>query len=81
MTYGLRGIVTFQMTVSGPAHDLHSGMFGRVVHEPMTDLAILMSQLVAPSGKILIDEVEKMVPPPNDEEKYVHLFSSEHDND
>ncbi|OJT06568.1 Cys-Gly metallodipeptidase dug1 [Trametes pubescens] len=69
VTYGLRGIVTFQMTVSGPAHDLHSGMFGRVVHEPMTDLAILMSQLVAPCGKILIDEVEKMVPAPTDEEK------------
>ncbi|EIW53574.1 Zn-dependent exopeptidase [Trametes versicolor FP-101664 SS1] len=69
VTYGLRGVVTFQMTVCGPKEDLHSGMFGRMVHEPMTDLAILMSKLVAPCGKILIDEVENMVPAPTDEER------------
>lgn len=57
--------------MSGPAQDLHSGVFGRVVHEPMTDLAILMSKLVAPDGRILIKEVEDMVPPPDDEERYV----------
>lgn len=73
VTYGLRGVVTFQMTVCGPKEDLHSGMFGRMVHEPMTDLAILMSKLVAPCGKILIDEVEDMVPAPTDKERYVHL--------
>ncbi|KAH9847049.1 CNDP dipeptidase [Lenzites betulinus] len=72
LTYGLRGIVTFRMTVSGPAQDLHSGVFGRVVHEPMTDLAILMSKLVAPDGRILIKEVEDMVPPPDDEERKVY---------
>ncbi|KAI0634047.1 CNDP dipeptidase [Trametes polyzona] len=72
LTYGLRGIVYFSMNVSGPAQDLHSGMFGRVVHEPMTDLAILMSKLVSPNGKILVDEVEGMVPPPDEEERKIY---------
>ncbi|CDO74561.1 hypothetical protein BN946_scf184896.g1 [Trametes cinnabarina] len=51
LTYGLRGIAYFKATVSGPARDLHSGGFGRVVHEPMTDLIYLMGRLVTPKGQ------------------------------
>ncbi|KAI0357847.1 Zn-dependent exopeptidase [Trametes cingulata] len=69
ITYGLRGLVYFQMTVSGPAQDLHSGVFGRMVHEPMTDLSILMSKLVAPDGTILVDDVEALVPAATEDEK------------
>ncbi|KAJ7852715.1 hypothetical protein B0H13DRAFT_1904489 [Mycena leptocephala] len=38
LTYGLRGLVYLKLTVSGPGRDLHSGVFGRTVHETMTDL-------------------------------------------
>lgn len=69
LTYGLRGITYFNICISGPARDLHSGVFGRTVHEPMTDLIILMSKLVTPDGRILIPGVEEMVPPPDEEEK------------
>ncbi|KAI0364523.1 CNDP dipeptidase [Pilatotrama ljubarskyi] len=72
ITYGLRGIVYFQMTVSGPTQDLHSGVFGRMVHEPMTDLAILMSKLVAPDGTILVDGVEDLVPGATEDEKELY---------
>ncbi|KAI0634048.1 CNDP dipeptidase [Trametes polyzona] len=72
LTYGVRGLVYFSMNVTGPAQDLHSGVFGRVVHEPMTDLSILMSKLVAPNGTILIDKVENMVPPPDEEERQIY---------
>lgn len=41
LTYGLRGIAYFKITVQGPAKDLHSGVFGATVHEPMTDLIAL----------------------------------------
>jgi hypothetical protein len=60
--------------VSGPTRDLHSGVFGRTVHEPMTDLIALMSKLVSPDGKILIPGVEEMVEAASDEEKYVLLW-------
>ncbi len=69
ITYGLRGIVYFQVTVTGPAQDLHSGMFGRMVHEPMTDLIALMSTLVAPDGTIRICGVEQSNPPVSPEER------------
>ena len=41
-----------------------------MVHEPMTDLVLLMTKLVDTSGKILVRGVEEMVPPPTEEERY-----------
>lgn len=71
LTYGLRGIAYFAINVSGPGQDLHSGLFGRVVHEPMTDLIKLMSKLVDHNGHILIPGIEAMVPPPDENEMCV----------
>ena len=64
LTYGLRGLSYYKVTVSGPARDLHSGVFGRTVHEPMTDLISLLSTLVPPDGKILVKGVDEIVPEP-----------------
>lgn len=41
LTYGLRGINYYEIKISGPDRDLHSGVFGGTVHEPMTDLVAL----------------------------------------
>jgi Cys-Gly metallodipeptidase DUG1 len=70
LTDGLRGL-SYRITVSEPARDVHSGFFGRTVHEPMTDLIALMTKLADPSGKILIPSIEEMVQtvqPPTQEE-------------
>ncbi|KAI0643923.1 CNDP dipeptidase [Trametes meyenii] len=72
LTYGLRGLAYFKITVTGPARDLHSGGFGRVVHEPLTDLIVLMGKLVAPDGTILIPGVDDMVPPPDADERAIY---------
>jgi Cys-Gly metallodipeptidase DUG1 len=61
LTYGLRGLSYYKVTVSGPARDLHSGVFGRTVYEPMTDLISIMSKLVDNRGHILIPGVENQV--------------------
>ncbi|RDX44571.1 CNDP dipeptidase [Lentinus brumalis] len=68
LTYGLRGLVYFKITISGPARDLHSGGFGRMVHEPMTDMVNILSKLVAPDGTILVPGVDDLVPAAQDEE-------------
>ncbi|TFK29507.1 CNDP dipeptidase [Coprinopsis marcescibilis] len=68
LTYGLRGLTYFKLTVSGPGRDLHSGVFGRTVHEPMTDLVHLMGRLVDTQGNILVPGVDEMVPPPDAQE-------------
>ncbi|KAG8824080.1 hypothetical protein FRC19_002621 [Serendipita sp. 401] len=69
LTYGLRGICYYKATVTGPARDLHSGVFGRMVHEPMTDLIHIMSKLVTPQGDILIPGINDLVAPLTDEER------------
>ncbi|KAJ6477958.1 hypothetical protein DFH09DRAFT_1379327 [Mycena vulgaris] len=61
LTYGLRGLVYFKLTISGPARDLQSGVFNRTVHEPMTGLFALMVHLVALDGSILVPGVYDMV--------------------
>ncbi|KAF7334577.1 CNDP dipeptidase [Mycena venus] len=72
LTYGLRGLVYFKITISGPGRDLHSGVFGRTVHEPMTDLISLMGRLVDPAGNILVPGVDDMVSAADVEEKAIY---------
>ena len=48
------GISYFKLTVSGPGKDLHSGVFGGTVYEPMTDLVHLMGKLVKQDGTLLV---------------------------
>ncbi|KAB5591097.1 Cytosolic nonspecific dipeptidase [Ceratobasidium theobromae] len=69
LTYGLRGISYFKVNIQGPAKDLHSGLFGNCVHEPMTDLFHLFSKLVTPHGKILIPGINELVAPLTAEER------------
>lgn len=69
ITHGLRGVTYFKLHISGPGADLHSGLFGGVVHEPMTDLFQIMSRLVTPKGEILIPGIKELVAPLTDEEK------------
>jgi len=46
LTYGLRGVNYYEIRIKGPGADLHSGVFGGTVHEPMTDLIAVSECLV-----------------------------------
>lgn len=70
--YGLRGCNYYYLTISGPAQDLHSGVFGGAVQEPMTDMVRLLATLVDGQGKILIPGIYEMVAPQSDEEKALY---------
>ncbi|KXL43157.1 hypothetical protein M433DRAFT_5923 [Acidomyces richmondensis BFW] len=72
LTYGLRGCNYYSIEVSGPAQDLHSGVFGGTAHEPMTDLIRVMATLVDPNGHINIDGLYQLVAPITDEEKSLY---------
>jgi Cys-Gly metallodipeptidase DUG1 len=72
LTYGLRGCNYYSIEVSGPAQDLHSGVFGGTAHEPMTDLIAVMSSLVDPQGKIQIAGLDELVAPLTDDEKALY---------
>src|SRR5271165_5712950 len=45
ITYGLRGLNYYQLEVTGPAKDLHSGVFGGAVPNPITILAETIAKL------------------------------------
>jgi acetylornithine deacetylase/succinyl-diaminopimelate desuccinylase-like protein len=45
ITYGLRGLNYYQMEVTGPIQDLHSGVFGGAVPNPITVLAETIAKL------------------------------------
>lgn len=72
LTYGLRGVNYYQISVKGPGADLHSGMFGGVIHEPMTDLVYVLSKLVDVKGKILIPGIDEMVAPLTEKESKLY---------
>ena len=54
LTVGLRGIIAFEITLHGPARDLHSGIFGGSVDNPAMALAQLLAQVRDKNGRINI---------------------------
>lgn len=54
ITYGLRGIATYEICIDGPRQDLHSGSFGGSVMNPAIALAHVLSSMVDGDGRIQI---------------------------
>jgi acetylornithine deacetylase/succinyl-diaminopimelate desuccinylase-like protein len=54
LTYALRGIIAFEITLRGPARDLHSGIFGGAVDNPAMALSQLLGKLRDQNGRIAI---------------------------
>lgn len=52
--YALRGLSYFELRVFGPSHDLHSGVFGGVVHNPAIVLAEAIAGMHDSAGKITL---------------------------
>lgn len=83
ITYALRGLAYFEILVYGPDHDLHSGIYGGVVHNPAQALCELIAGMHDEKGRItlpgyydkvrLIDEDERaeLSRLPMDEEFYL----------
>lgn len=50
----LRGGIGFELTVTGPSQDLHSGMYGGTVHNPLQALAEIIAQLHKDDGSVAV---------------------------
>lgn len=82
LTTGLRGLAYWEIEVTGPNRDLHSGHFGGAVANPINVLCQMMSRVVDADGRITVpgfyDDVEEapqaerdmIAHIPFDEEKY-----------
>ena len=89
LTTGLRGIAYWDVEVTGPNHDLHSGHFGGAVANPINVLCQMIAKMTDADGRITIphfyDDVEelpdaerKMIASiPFDEEKYKRALDVE----
>jgi acetylornithine deacetylase/succinyl-diaminopimelate desuccinylase-like protein len=83
ITYALRGLAYFEIRVFGPDHDLHSGIFGGVVHNPAQALCELIAGMHDKQGRITLpgyydrvriideDEREELSRLPMDEKFYL----------
>jgi acetylornithine deacetylase/succinyl-diaminopimelate desuccinylase-like protein len=54
ITYALRGLAYFELRLYGPAHDLHSGSFGGVVHNPAQVLCDLIAGMHDEKGRVTL---------------------------
>jgi len=54
MSYGLRGVAGLELKVSGPKMDLHSGIYGGAVANPLTAMACLLATLHDADGHVVI---------------------------
>ena len=54
ITYGLRGLCYMELRVYGPERDLHSGLFGGVVHNPAQALVELVAGMHDSDGRITL---------------------------
>ncbi|MCY3836252.1 MAG: dipeptidase [Anaerolineaceae bacterium] len=54
LVYALRGIVSCELRVQGPARDLHSGHYGGNVHNPAQALCEILAQLHDENGTVTV---------------------------
>jgi acetylornithine deacetylase/succinyl-diaminopimelate desuccinylase-like protein len=59
--YGLRGLAYFEIEVTGPNRDLHSGSFGGAIHNPIQALCEMIASLHDKDGTIKVDGIYKNV--------------------
>ncbi len=60
LIYGLRGIVTMDVIVTGPKRDMHSGA-GGMLHNPAQALSEIIAQLHHPDGRVNVEGFYKDV--------------------
>ncbi len=69
ITCGIRGIVCLNVAVTGPRTDVHSGIHGGAILNPIQALIELCSTLHTPDGRVNIPGFYDAVIPPADWEK------------
>jgi acetylornithine deacetylase/succinyl-diaminopimelate desuccinylase-like protein len=54
IVYGLRGLAYVEVAVTGPDHDLHSGLYGGAVLNPINALCAIVARLQDENGRITV---------------------------
>lgn len=66
ITFGVRGVASFDLVATGASRDVHSGNFGGVVPNPIWTLVQLLATMKSPDGHITIEGInEPVISPTN----------------
>lgn len=81
ITYGLRGLSYLEIEVVGPRMDLHSGVYGGIVANPINALVKILSALIDDNGRVTVpgfyDDVLPLEPWEREEMKRLALNEDE----
>ena len=66
---GLRGLAYFEITITGPEHDLHSGLFGGVIFNPIQALSNILAGMINENGVIQLPGFYDDVLPLSEDER------------
>lgn len=69
ITYALRGLAYFELRITGPNQDLHSGLFGGIIHNPAQALCELVAGMHDAEGRITLPGFYDRVRPLDAEER------------
>lgn len=69
ITTGLRGLAYWQLEITGANRDLHSGIFGGAVVNPINEMCKLLAQLTDAEGRITIPHFYDKVATVSEQEK------------
>ena len=70
ITYSLKGMARFEIELKTGSKDLHSGVFGNAVENPLNLLVRALATCVDAKGRILIPEMLADIAPPTDRENF-----------
>ena len=66
---GLKGLAALQIDVVGPAYDVHSGLYGGAIQNPIHALAAILTSMRGADGRILIEGFYDDVVPLSDTDR------------
>lgn len=66
---GLKGLCALQIDVVGPAYDVHSGLYGGAIQNPIHALAAILASMRSADGRILVDGFYDDVVPLSDADR------------
>ncbi|MBG6165714.1 acetylornithine deacetylase/succinyl-diaminopimelate desuccinylase-like protein [Labrenzia sp. EL_195] len=71
ITFGVRGVASFDLLAKGASRDVHSGNFGGVVPNPIWTLVHLLATMKDPDGYITVEGITEPVIPASNVEREV----------
>jgi acetylornithine deacetylase/succinyl-diaminopimelate desuccinylase-like protein len=81
IVFGARGVALLDITVYGPAHELHSGHYGNWAPNPAMMLARLLASMKDEDGRVLVEHFYEGIEPLTDTEKQAIADAPEVDGD